>query len=237
MTLTKENKPVSFQDLSWMDVESYLQQDDRVAVITGACEQHGYLSLLTDTRIPVEIARRACSREGVLFTPPVPYGISHVFSAYPGTLSLSPETYLAVMRDLIEGLLAQGFRRVLVSNGHGGNTALLKILLGMLCDQHPDARFGLFVWWEHPKVKEVEKETELVSDHANWCENFSFIRVRAIPTGEKEAVILPAIAPSTEYRAVIGDGSFGGPYQASDETMERMLAAAVSGMVEALQEL
>lgn len=231
------SKPASFKDLSWMDVETYLGQDDRVVVVTGACEQHGYLSLLTDVRIPLEIARRACRQESVLIAPPLHYGISHFFSAYPGTLSLSPETYLAVMRELIEGLLAQGFRRVLVSNGHGGNSALLRMLLGALCDQQPDAQFDLFIWWEHPKVRAVEEDSGLLSNHANWCENFCFTRVGDVPTGEKEAAMPPAIAPSADWRAALGDGSFGGPYQAPDEVMERLLAAAVEGMREALRGL
>jgi creatinine amidohydrolase len=60
-----------FKDLSWMDVQRYLARDDRVVVITGSCEQHGYLSLLTDVSIPVEVARQACHKEGVLIAPPL----------------------------------------------------------------------------------------------------------------------------------------------------------------------
>ncbi|HUV89113.1 MAG TPA: creatininase family protein, partial [Anaerolineae bacterium] len=52
-----------FEDMSWMDVERHLERDDRVVVVTGACEQHGYLSLLADIRIPLAVAREACKRE------------------------------------------------------------------------------------------------------------------------------------------------------------------------------
>ena len=41
-----------FEDLNWMDVEEYLEQDDRLMIVVGATEQHAYLSLLTDTKIP-----------------------------------------------------------------------------------------------------------------------------------------------------------------------------------------
>ena len=81
------------EDLNWMDVERYLERDDRVVVVTGSCEQHGYLSLLADVRIPLAVAREACRREGVLIAPALPYGISPQFTAYPGTLSLRPETF------------------------------------------------------------------------------------------------------------------------------------------------
>ena len=44
------------EDLNWMDVENYLKTDDRLMLVTGACEQHGYLSLLTDVKIPMALA-------------------------------------------------------------------------------------------------------------------------------------------------------------------------------------
>ena len=47
------------EDLNWMDVEQYLKTDDRLLVVLGACEQHGYLSLLTDIKIPLALADAA----------------------------------------------------------------------------------------------------------------------------------------------------------------------------------
>lgn len=226
-----------FEDLSWMDVERYLERDDRVVVVTGACEQHGYLSLLADVRIPLAVARKACQEEGVLVAPPLSFGISPYFTAYPGTLSLQSETFAAVVREVIEGLLAQGFRRVLVSNGHGGNIGLLHPLLVELDNTHPDARLALFLWWCHPAVDAVAQEAGLPQHHANWSENFSFTRVGPVPEGEKEPVEVPRAASAADFRAALGDGSFGGPYQAPDEVTDRLFAAAVGAMVAALREL
>jgi len=225
------------EDMNWMDVERYLERDDRVVVVVGACEQHGYLSLLADIRIPLAVAREACKREGVLIAPPLPYGISPYFTAYPGTLSLRPETFAAVVREVIEGLLAQGFRRVLVSNGHGGNTGLVSPLLVELGNAHPEARISLFHWWRHPAVERIAREAGLPQYHANWSENFPFTRVGPVPEGGKEPVKIPGTAATAGFRAALGDGSFGGPYQAPDAVMERLLAAAVEAMVEALQEM
>jgi len=226
-----------FEDLNWMDVERYLERDDRVVVVTGSCEQHGYLSLASDVRVPLAVAREACRREGVLIAPPLPYGVSPYFAAYPGTLSLRPETFAAVVRGLIEGLLAQGFRRVLVSNGHGGNTGLLIPLLVELGDAHPEARLALFHWWRHPAVEAVAREAGLPQRHANWSESFPFTQVGPLPEGEKEPVELPQVAPPARFRAALGDGSFGGPYQAPQEVMDRLFAAAVEAMVAALRDL
>ncbi|HQE20243.1 MAG TPA: creatininase family protein, partial [Aggregatilineales bacterium] len=91
-----------FDELNWMDVEHYLtHHDNRVIVITGACEQHAYLSLLSDVRAPLAIAQAAVGFESVLIAPPLPYGISPYFTAYPGTISLSPETFSAVVREVL----------------------------------------------------------------------------------------------------------------------------------------
>jgi creatinine amidohydrolase len=226
-----------FEDMNWMDVERYLERDDRVVVVTGACEQHGYLSLLADIRIPLAVAREACHKEGVLIAPPLPFGISPYFTAYPGTLSLRPETFAAVVREVVEGLLAQGFRRVLVSNGHGGNSGLLDPLLIELSNAHPGARLALFHWWRHPAVDAVAQEAGLPQHHANWSESFSFTRVGPMPDGEKGPVEVPRAASAAEFRAALGDGSFGGPYQAPDAVMDRLFAAAVEAMVAALREL
>lgn len=65
-----------FGDLNWMDVESYLAQDDRVIVVTGSTEQHGYLSLLADARTSTALATTAATQEHVLVAPPLNFGVS-----------------------------------------------------------------------------------------------------------------------------------------------------------------
>jgi creatinine amidohydrolase len=227
-----------FEDLNWTDVESYLKQDDRVVVITGACEQHAALSLLADIRAPVAIATAACRQENVLIAPPLPYGISPYFAAYPGTLSLRPETFAAVAREVLGGLLAQGFRRVLVANGHGGNSGVLVPLLVEIATANPGAKLVLFEWWKHPSVAAVAAGAGMPQRHANWAENFPFTRVGGdAPQGEKEPPDVPRTASAAETRQALGDGSFGGAYQAPDVIMEAIFAAAVEALAVELRAL
>jgi len=228
---------VLFEDLSWMNVEQYLQHDNRVVVIVGSCEQHSHLSLLSDTRSAWAIAREACSREGVLIAPPVPFGISPYFAAFPGTISLSVQTFASLVKDIIEGLLAQGFRRVLVSNGHGGNTGVLIPLLTEMGNAHRAARLSLFHWWLHPAVTAVAREAGLPQRHANWSEAFAFNRVGPLPEGDKAMTEVSRTAPAAAVRSALGDGSYGGPYQAPLAVMDRMFTAAVEAMIAALREL
>src|SRR5689334_6850757 len=112
---------MNLEDLNWMDVEKYLKSDDRLIVVTGACEQHGYLSLLTAIKIPLAVATAASRRTGVLVAPPLNFGISPYFATYPGTITLRAQTFLAVVEDVVRSVYAQGFRRLLFANGHGGN--------------------------------------------------------------------------------------------------------------------
>lgn len=224
-----------FEDLNWMDVEAYLKQDDRVIVITGACEQHAYLSLQTDIRAPLAMARAAAEREKVLVAPPINFGISPQFLAFPGTISLRVETFALVAREVIGELGRQGFRRVLVSNGHGGNTGALGNLLIELGSANPGMKFKLFEWWTDPAVVAAASQAGLRINHANWAEAFPVNRVAENPAGEKPDVIMPRIAAPEEYRKLLGDGNFGGKYQAPDEVMDKLFEAGVGKMVEMLK--
>jgi creatinine amidohydrolase len=228
---------VFFDQMNWMGIEEYLRRDDRIVVIVGACEQHAYSSVTADVLEPLEIARAATAIDPVLVAPPIPYGISPYFITYPGTISLRVETFAALVREVLEALVRQGFRRVLISNGHGGNTGVLTPVLIELANSHPEARFELFQWWTHPDVVRSGEESGLKQSHANWSESFAFARVGPAPGGEKEPPVISRWASAREVREKLGDGSYGGPYTASDEAMKRFFDAAVGAMVAALAEL
>ncbi len=110
------------QDCNWMQLEEYLRDDDRIVLPLGSVEQHGYLSLGVDMILSERVVRRggrAARRPGAARrcrTGSRPY-----FAAYPGSPTLRVETYQAVIRDLLDSLHEQGFRRFLLVNGHGGN--------------------------------------------------------------------------------------------------------------------
>ena len=111
-----------FEDCSWFDVEKYLKEENRLIFVLGACEQHGYLSLLADVKIPLALADAASEKTGVLVAPVVNYGISPYFLDYPGSFSIRTTTLLDLVEDLVRSAYHQGFRRILFLNGHGGNS-------------------------------------------------------------------------------------------------------------------
>jgi len=230
--------PFQFEHMTWMDVERHLQHDDRVILTVGAVEQHAYLSLLTDVLCPLALAEAAARREpGWLVAPAQPYGLSPDFAAYPGTLSLRAETFAAVARDLLESLYAQGFRGILVNNGHGGNVGVLRAVISEFSAARPDARVGLFNWWMEPPVHAFAAEHGLPPRHANWSESFPQTRVGLLPEGDKPLAALPSRLGPQSIRAALGDGSGGGPYHIPDEVFEAYFEAAVGALVAVLRAL
>jgi creatinine amidohydrolase len=224
------------QDLNWMDVEEYLKHDDRIILVTGSCEQHGYLSLTTDVREPMAIATAAAERENVLVAPPLNYGVSSYFAAFPGTISLSVETFNRVVCEVVTELHRQGFKRVLVLNGHGGNSGM-EAALRELINKLPGLRIVIHNWWKGPAATQFYAEHKLPPEHANWSENFPFTRVGQVPAGDKPLANVTTYIPAAEVRARLGDGSFGGPYQVADEIMHEFYQVLVAEAAQLLQNL
>ena len=223
-----------FEELNWFDIESYLDGEDRLMLVLGACEQHGYLSLLTDVKIPLALADAASQQTGVLVAPPLNFGSSPYFLAYPGTLSLRSTTLLDLVEDLVRSAYGQGFRRILVLNGHGGNDGARGRLFE-LASQLPDLRLAWYAWWQSHSVEAVAQANDLKPTHASWLEAFPFTRVADLPSGEKIPPSVPGIMGAEQARQVYGDGVFGGPYQVGDAIMEAVFAAALADVLQLLK--
>ena len=103
----------------------------------ASLEQHGpHLPVMTDTRLGQEIAHRAArksySERPTVVTPVVWSGLSEHHMAFGGTLTLSHDTFRRVIADLIEAIIRQGFRDILISNSHGGNIIPMQQILDEL---------------------------------------------------------------------------------------------------------
>jgi len=221
------------EDLNWMDVETYLEHDDRLMLITGATEQHGYLSLLTDIRIPLALADSASQKTKVLVAPPLNFGCSPYFLAYPGTLSLRASTMMDVLEDLVRSAHQTGFRRILVVNGHGGNSPA-RARLREVANSLPELRLNWYDWWLSHSVETVAIKHGLKPTHANWLEAFPFTIVSDLPLEPKTPPRVPEIMDAKTARQLYGDGSFGGPYQASAEIMNEIFAATLADILQLL---
>ena len=222
------------EELNWFDVENYLQQDDRLILVLGACEQHAYLSLLTDVKIPLALADAASHQTHILVAPPLNFGASPYFLDYPGTLSLRVSTLLDVVEDVVRSAHRHGFKRILVLNGHGGNDGA-RARLYEVANTLPDLQLAWYAWWTAHSVSEVAQKHDLKPSHASWLEAFPFTKTTQNPSGSKIPPRVPGLLDAAQARQVYGDGSFGGPYEVDPAIMDAIFQAALADVLQYLK--
>src|SRR5690606_38675029 len=109
------------------------------------------MSLSVDSILAEKVALDAAEPLGVPVFPVVPYGLAPYFLGYPGTVSLRVGTYVRVVRDILDSLRNQGFRRILIVNGHGGNAPAGALAIEWMAD-HPDCAVKFHNRWNAPKT-------------------------------------------------------------------------------------
>ena len=217
-------------EMNWMMVEEYLKSDDRAVLPLGCTEQHAYLSLSVDSILAERLAVEAADPLGVPVFPVLAYGITPYFRAFPGTVTLRVETYMSIVRDILDVMAEQGFKRILVVNGHGGNTPAQGMIGEWMAD-HPSVRVKFHNWWNAPKVWAQVEAIDPIASHASWMENFPWTRLEKIdvPCEQKamsDSEKLRRLDPKS-LREYLKDGNFGGRYQRDDEEMMRIWSAGV----------
>jgi creatinine amidohydrolase len=216
---------MKIRDLNWMQLEEYLERDDRIVLPVGSTEQHAYLSLETDNILAERASVEAAEPLGVPVLPVLAYGVTG-FTAYPGSPTLREATLLGVLSDIVDSLLEQGFGRILAVNGHSGNTGAGEELVR--------SRAPRIVWHElwDGRPDEIAAAIDSDYDHASWSESFPWTRLPGIesPSGRKPPVVWPEEGNPKTWREALGDGCFGGLYQRSAEDENTVWEAAVQGI-------
>ena len=217
-------------EMTWMQVDEYLQADDRCVLPLGSTEQHAYISLATDSILSERVALEAAEPLGVPVFPVLSYGMTPYFMGYPGTVSISPNTYEQILLEILGSVRKHGFRRILVVNGHGGNSPARPAV-----EAWAARRGGVELiwhnWWKSPDVRGAVDEIDPAASHASWMETFPWTRVDGVelPQQHKPSVDLSDRDEISLQRfgELIGDGSFGGWYERPDEEMHAIWSVAV----------
>lgn len=127
------------EDMIWPEVEEALSDIEIAIVPVGSCEQHGpNTTFVTDTARAYAFAKLLGERMGrqLLVCPPVGYGVSTHHMMFPGTITLSCETYIHVLEDIAIALHAHQIPRIVFLNGHGGNNGSLNVAITDLKYKH-----------------------------------------------------------------------------------------------------
>jgi creatinine amidohydrolase len=227
-------------DSNWMQIAKYLEHDDRIVLPIGSTEQHGYLSLGTDALLAERVSVEAAAPLGVPVLPVLPFGMAPYFAEYPGSMSLRITTYIEVIRDLLDGLASQGFRRIAIINGHGGNAPVAGLIREWISQPRSQRVQVLFhSWYNAPQTAATASQFDEDQFHGAWVENFAWTRVDGveIPTGSKPILsrLLVNNATAKEMKVLSVDGSLGGAYQRSDEDMQVVWNAGVEEVRDLLE--
>jgi len=153
-------------DLSWLAFRDRVpSQTDLVIVPVGTIEAHGAIPLGTDNIIPGSMARDLAPRLGGLVAPLIPYGVTDSLLPYPGSTTVSSETFEAYLFEAAAGLVRAGFRRVVLLNGHGGQTSEVNRVVGRLWEA-TEAFTVAVEWWGLAEQISYEVYGEVASGHA-----------------------------------------------------------------------
>lgn len=218
------------QDMHWSQVEARVKEDDRCVIPIGSVEQHAYLSLATDMILAERVAVEAAEPTGVPVFPCLPYGMASGFADFPGTITLTLRTYINVIEDILNSVYHAGFRRILIVNGHGGNTPI-NPLLSEWMNSHRDSSVKLHDWWRAPKTMAKVLDIDPAASHASWMENFPWTRLEGapIPNFQKERIDFAASArvDAGRKRERIAEGNYHGVFQRPDQDMMEIWKVAV----------
>lgn len=226
-------------EMNWMMVEEQVKRDDRCIIPLGSTEQHAHLSLSVDSILAERLAGEVADSLDIPCYPVLAYGITPSFRAFPGTVSLRVQTYMSILRDLLDCVASDGFKRILIVNGHGGNIPGHGLVREWLAGK-ANVRVKWHNWWEAPKTWAQVEAIDPNALHASWMENFPWTRLTNAKMPNKAKPMLDENIirqlDAKGLREYLGDGNWGGAYQRSDEEMMKIWHVAVEETCELLAE-
>jgi creatinine amidohydrolase len=240
------------EKMTWPAVRDAATAGLPVILPVGSTEQHGpHLPLKTDCEIPRAIAERAARHRPLIIAPTVGFGaksrpLSGGGETFPGTLSLRATTLIAVLEDILAGLVRTGFQRICVQNWHYENGPYLWEAADLVSTTHEDARF-LILDDPVPGLTDAELHAMLGPDFGGWPVEHAALAETSLMLAIAPELVVPGMAlddraghnPGWEVIPTPTDriSSSGVLWRASRSTAEageRLLDAAAGCMVRAL---
>ena len=134
--------------INWMEFKDVVPSKiDTVLLSTGTLEPHGVINNGADNTAPFAMAKTIARRTNAMIAPTLPYGITGSMEAYPGAFQITEAAYRPFVKQILEGLAKNGFRNIIILNGHGdGQTAVLQsVAAEVATEKH--VRTLVINWW------------------------------------------------------------------------------------------
>ncbi|MFC2088511.1 creatininase family protein [Calditrichota bacterium] len=137
------------QNYCWMRFAEIVPEiTDRVILPIGTVESHGAVAIGSDNIIPNNMAELIWKKCNALIAPSVNHGHTGTsISQFPGSITIREDIFEEYMYDVLNGLVAAGFKNILILNGHGGNTEPTKKAMAAL-HKETGAHFMIVDWWK-----------------------------------------------------------------------------------------
>jgi creatinine amidohydrolase len=136
--------------INWMEFRELVPgKIDTVLVPLGTLEPHGVTANGADIIAPLAIARTIAPRVNAMIAPVVAYGITGSMDAYPGAFTIPEEAYRPYVKAILTGLARNGFRNIILVNGHGGPQTAVLSALGVEVGREARVRTLVVNWWSY----------------------------------------------------------------------------------------
>ncbi len=253
MEWTEARRDHLLGELSWPQAKQRLKEVDVALLPVGAVEQHGpHLTLDTDAFDADYLARRVaegCSSPKPLVLPLISYGVSYHHDDFPGTISVSNEALSKLVYDIGISCARNGINKLVIVNGHGGNSATLQFAAQMI---NRDANIFTCVDTGESSDVDLDQICETANDvHAGEIETSTSLATRPDLVDMKAArAFVPSFSSryldfttkrSVEWYArtarISPTGVLGDPSRASAEKGERIWKVMIANLVELVEEL
>jgi len=143
--------------INWMEFrEQVPARINTVLLPTGTLEPHGVINNGADNTAPTAMARTIARRANAMIAPTLPYGMTGSMEAYPGAFQITESAYRPFVKQVLEGLAKNGFRNIIVLNGHGGGQTAVLNAVAAEVSAEKKVRTLFANWWSY--ASEVTKE-------------------------------------------------------------------------------
>ncbi len=222
------------QEMKHPEIKNYLERKKSIIMPFGSTEQHGpHLPTGTDTFVAARIAEEVGKQTKTLVAPVMPVGFSPgLHTLFPGTITIGAQTYISLVQDVLESIVASGFRDMLVLTGHGMNWPPLKTAMLEFLNSH-EGRALVMGYWETEEVGALMEEGD--GAHCTILETSMMLYLRPelveMEKGFDEYRQARFMLGKNEIGQVSCSGTIAETMKSTKEKGEKIFKAAVAGIV------
>ncbi len=239
---------MKWEELTYYDIRD-LNKDRTVVILpVGSIEVHGpHLPLGTDALSIHKVCVSVAERTNSLVLPPLFYAYVPENRNFPGTITLSGETFLKVLEEICDEVYRNGFKKILIVNGHGGNIRPLRLFMREMMAKMK--RYELYIYlYTWAVIEDVIKEIEETTVHEHACEIetsymlYLFPKLCRMDRVKREAKlgkrkIVENVEAMTDWISYAVEGYVGDPTKATPEKGKILFDKWVERLSEIVEEI